>query len=80
MVYDEWGGIFGGGHNVGTAGNIRQNEECSAAAMPAGVVVEHVLANTRTRALGGGGNYGPSLRTLFGEFMPNLAAESRFVH
>jgi hypothetical protein len=37
-------------HGIGTAGNIRHNDEGSVAAIPAGVVAEYVLANTRARA------------------------------
>lgn len=38
-------------HGIGTTDNNRQNDECGVAAIPAGVVVEYVLANTRARAL-----------------------------
>jgi hypothetical protein len=34
-----------------TAGNIRQDDECGAAGIPAEVGVEYVLANSRVRAL-----------------------------
>jgi hypothetical protein len=38
-------------HSIGTVGDIRQNDECGAAAIPARMVAEYVLANTRARAL-----------------------------
>lgn len=63
-------------HGIGTAGNIRQNDEGSVAAIPAGMVAEYALANARARALerrnDGHHQQAPESTTLFGEFKPYL--------